>query len=393
MKRLNFNFKDRKILSVIFCLILVGVCILTIAYAVLSVTLNISGSAQVAASNWDIHFENPVLKYNCATTNLPVISGNSLTFTTTLNMPGDYYEFTVDVVNAGTIDAMIDGVTKIPDLTAEQSKYLTYVIEYQNGEAITTKQLVNAGSSVRLKVKIEYKKDISVTDIPTLAETLNLKFIVNYIQSDDGKVEVLNNGIDFFAEGTEKCFGTECFYIISDDASSVTLLSRYNLYVGGDCSSGKITDYGDEATGIQNSTMLGFSFDASEPIRGSVIFSSENYWKDELIYPKDVYNSHSTIYEYVENYKKYIQGLGVEVINARLITFDELYKFGCKVEENSCLDAPWWIYSTGYWSGTASDNDSVFAISGDGAFGKTTFYLNMGLGVRPVIVISKDYFN
>ena len=42
MKRLNFNIKDRKVLTLGFCLVLVCVFTLTIAYAALNAVLTIS---------------------------------------------------------------------------------------------------------------------------------------------------------------------------------------------------------------------------------------------------------------------------------------------------------------------------------------------------------------
>ena len=114
MKRI---FKDRKTLTLSLCLIIVCVFTLTVAYSALSVVLTINGNAQVAAANWDIHLSNPKVKSGSATTDVPVIKTSStLEFETTLNMPGDFYEFTVDVVNAGDIDAMIENVVKTPDL-------------------------------------------------------------------------------------------------------------------------------------------------------------------------------------------------------------------------------------------------------------------------------------
>ena len=91
MKRLNFNIKDRKVLTLGLCLILVCVFTLTIAYAALNAVLTISGNASVVASTWDIYLENPRVISESATTDVPTIVGNNtLKFNTTLNMPGDF---------------------------------------------------------------------------------------------------------------------------------------------------------------------------------------------------------------------------------------------------------------------------------------------------------------
>ena len=51
--------------------------------------------------------------------------------------PGDYYEFTVDIINNGTIDAMINNIIMYPTLSTEQAKYLKYEVNYENGEIFT----------------------------------------------------------------------------------------------------------------------------------------------------------------------------------------------------------------------------------------------------------------
>ena len=209
MKRLNVNLKDRKMLYTMLSLVLVCVFTLTIAYSALSAVLTISGNARVSAADWDIYLNNPRVTNGSATTDVPVIKTSStLEFSTTLNMPGDFYEFTVDVVNDGDIDAMIDGVTKTPTLTEAQAKYLNYIIEYQNGESINIKQLVAKNSYVRLKVRVEFRRDVTASDLPATSETLNLAFTVNYVQSDGSGSSVKDNGVQLIkivsGDGTQK---------------------------------------------------------------------------------------------------------------------------------------------------------------------------------------------
>ena len=168
MKRFNFNIKDRKVLTLGLCLVVVCVFTLTVAYAALNAVLTIQGSAQVTSADWDVHLANPIVKNGSTTTDVPVItSGKSLTFNTTLNMPGDFYEFTVDVVNSGSIDAMIEKVTKTPELTTDQAKYLKYEVSYANGESIANKQAIAAGVTMPIKVRVEYRNDLVASDLPT----------------------------------------------------------------------------------------------------------------------------------------------------------------------------------------------------------------------------------
>ena len=289
MKKLNFNIKDRKVLTLGLCLILVCIFTLTVAYSALSAVLTINGNARVSAADWDIYLNNPRVTNGSATTDVPQIKTSStLEFSTTLNMPGDFYEFTVDVVNAGSIDAMIENVVKTPELTSEQAKFLKYEITYQNGESITTKQLLAKDTTMPIKVRIEYRKDLVASDLPTGQVVLDLSLSLEYIQSDGSGSIVKDNGefklINVVSgDGTQKsdevCIGEECFYVMHSDDTSVTMLAKYNLYVGNECSSASdssCTAYGDEATGKQDSTMLGYVAGQSTR-KGTTKFSNTNY--------------------------------------------------------------------------------------------------------------------
>ena len=284
MKRLNFNIKDRKVLYGILTIALVCVFTLTIAYAALNAVLTIQGTAQVTSADWDIHLANPKVTNGSATTNVPQIKTNStMDFSTTLNMPGDFYEFTVDVVNAGSIDAMIENVVKNPELDASQKKYLNYEVTYQNGESITTNQTLVHGTTMPIKVRIEYRKDLIASDLPTGQVVLDLSLTLEYIQSDGTGTSVPNNGVggssisangSLDSIGTIVTIGDQQFYTIGTEGDNVKLLSMYNLYVGG-VYNRSWTAYGNEATGKQDSTMLGYV--SGQSIRnGTTAFSNTN---------------------------------------------------------------------------------------------------------------------
>ena len=392
----DFFSRDRKTLYIILSIVLISIFSLTIVYAALSVTLNIQGSAQVSSANWDIHLDNvKVTSGSVSGTTPSITSPTTATFSTTLNMPGDFYEFTIDVVNNGSIDAMIDSVTKEPTLTETQAKYLNYIIEYQNGESINTKQLVSKESFVRLKVRVEFRKDVIASDLPTTSETLNLAFTVNYVQSDGSGSSVNNNGMKVInvvsGDGTqtsdEICIGEECFYVMYSDETTVTMLAKYNLYVGGEYNS-SWTAYGEEATGKQDLNMIGYS-SKGKPYKGTTKFSNTNYWSSTVSsYPSYVYNENSLLYSYVENYKTYLSTLGVTPIEARLITYEELTDLRCS--GTKCTSAPSWVYATTYWSGSAYSTNYVWYVNSSGDFGYFNYDFGYNFGVRPVITISKS---
>ena len=68
----------RKKLYIILSIIVIAILSLTIAYAALSVTLNIVGNAEIVASSWDVHLENPKVTDGSVNSNVPVINGNTL---------------------------------------------------------------------------------------------------------------------------------------------------------------------------------------------------------------------------------------------------------------------------------------------------------------------------
>ena len=397
----NFLIKDRKKLSLVLCLIIVCIFTLTVAYSALNTILTIEGNAEVISSTWDIHLENPEVRNGSATSDLPTLVGGDLvSFNTTLNLPGDFYEFTIDVVNNGTIDAMIENVIKTPELDSEQKKYLKYEICYQNGQPITTKQEIKSGSSMPIKVRIEYRKDISVSDLPTGQVVLDLAFNLEYIQSDGTGSEVSYGGmIPITADGNIEDFGTivtvgtEQFYTIGIEGNNVKMLSMYNLYVGGvyDKTTETWTPYGEEATGMQDSNMLGYK--SSQDIRnGTTPFSSLE--KKGNVYSD--YNG-SIVEEYVNNYKILLESkFGVDVLESRLITYDEAVNpdtFAC-VDKGYCSNDYRWIRNTSFWTGSSYNNeeDYLWIIDGYAYLGNYEYDCNYYFGVRPVIVISKDYF-
>ena len=185
--------------NVLFVLLLLVVG-LSVGYALLQTTLTINGTSKIKGNTWDIHFAN----LQVTDGSVSIGTGDSaaaiqssttdITYTVTLNEPGDFYEFTVDAVNAGSIDGMIESVTSklnnAPITTLPT--YLNYSVTYSDGVALSPNQYLKASDSETYKVRIEFKKDISSTDLPSTVQTLTLNFGVVYVQADDNAVEVLH---------------------------------------------------------------------------------------------------------------------------------------------------------------------------------------------------------
>ena len=100
--------------------------------------------------------------------------------------PGQYYEFTVDVKNDGIFDAI---VTDTPSpvkagLTAANDVYTNYYVTYANGEEVKAGDKLRAGSTARIKVRVEYDKDTPDAQLPTEDVHMELTFQMNYKQAN-----------------------------------------------------------------------------------------------------------------------------------------------------------------------------------------------------------------
>ena len=183
----------RKVRYLVLILLLLFI---SIGYAYLNSTLNIIGASTINNPTWDIHFENVSVKSGSVTgsnvtTAAHILTGNTtVEYSITLGIPGEYYEFTVDAVNAGTIDGMVSVVSNKLNGTEITTlpNYLEYKVSYEDGVEIAPNHLLASGTSEKYKVHVGYKKDISATDIPSTAQTLNLSFSVTYVQSDSNAI-------------------------------------------------------------------------------------------------------------------------------------------------------------------------------------------------------------
>lgn len=184
------NKKHREI----YIVLLLILCI-SIGFSYLSAKMDIGGNTTVKKQSWDVHFANlvetnstiPESGSNASDLGSATITAGKtteVTFDSTLSVPGDYYEFTVDVVNSGSINAMLDSSITNTVLTDEQKKYLTYSVTYNDGTEIKENDGIHAGKSVKIKVRVEFKKDISDSDLPKTEDIqFSSAYSMNYVQA------------------------------------------------------------------------------------------------------------------------------------------------------------------------------------------------------------------
>ena len=193
-RRLKFDkrIKFKKKMDIMYILLLIVLASIGTGYAYIKSDLNINGTANVTAANWDVHFENLNVTAGSVTATTPadITDDTTVEFAATLEEPNDYYEFTVDVVNDGTMDAMIDSFSISPTLTTAQANYLEYTIEYSDGTPLVNEQELRQGTSETIKVRFSYIENSDKTNYPTTDQSFNIEFSVNYTQADGSEIEV-----------------------------------------------------------------------------------------------------------------------------------------------------------------------------------------------------------
>ena len=145
--------KTRKVKIISLIVLVVMILCLTVAFAALSQTLTINGSAAVNAASWDIHFENLTLSEKTGTAEVsgtPQLTGTVISgIDVSLNKPGDKIVYEFDLVNNGSIAAKLTYI-EVNNLISESS----YVQKIYDCLRNTTTECIN---------KYDFNKDGEIT--------------------------------------------------------------------------------------------------------------------------------------------------------------------------------------------------------------------------------------
>lgn len=149
-------------------LLAISILAMSIGFAVRSEKLRINGSTTIGESpKWNVHFENIEVSQNSvfgeSVRKPATIINNESTFINydvVLTSYNDSYEFTVDLVNEGNINARISSV--MYTLSDEAKKYLDYSIEYEDGTKVLEGDELPKRSKKKIKVKLQniFKEDV-----------------------------------------------------------------------------------------------------------------------------------------------------------------------------------------------------------------------------------------
>ena len=190
--------RNRKVMYLVFGALILMV---SVGYAVLSANLTINGVSRIANARWDVHFENvrATNNSNVIPTTAPsapaASKATTISYVVNLDEPGDIYEFLVDVVNAGAIDAKFASLSskiKIDDgalLDVSPStlpSYLIYTVTMGDGSAIVNDHNLLARQTETYKIHVEFKMDITNEELEAAQDkSITLNVGLNYVQADN----------------------------------------------------------------------------------------------------------------------------------------------------------------------------------------------------------------
>ena len=228
---MNLRERNKKNKYIILSLLLIGI---SLGYAMITSQLKITGLSKINNASWDIHFDNVVVNTNSVeieddnVSSAAVIDPNDNTkvsFHVKLKEPGDFYEFTVDAVNDGSMDAMVDTVvSKLNNqIINELPSYLIYTTTLENGDEIRPNHLLAANTSETYKIRVEFSKEVDEEDLPDEDVSLNFDFQVNFKQKDESLVNLVNYQVKHRYQNYDLTTYTEVVENLQGEAgSSVT---------------------------------------------------------------------------------------------------------------------------------------------------------------------------
>ena len=195
--------RNRKIKILSLVALIVAVLGLGVAFAALSSQLTINGSAKAQAGSWNIHFaktlDMPTQTTGDASFTEPTLSDTSiLGFKATVTKPGDSVTYYFDIVNSGTVDALVDNYVFE---SGYQDCAATRVSDHPECKLydFNSDGVINGSDYSVIKASIKYglyytdnNKEIIAGDEIRAGETKHAKLVIEYFS---GSIFLLPDGL------------------------------------------------------------------------------------------------------------------------------------------------------------------------------------------------------
>jgi len=173
--------RERSFRSLAVVAVLVATIGLGVAFAALAQQLNIEGDVVVrGGSTWVIEFDNlePASVSGTASAANATLTATTMTFDADLAEPGDSVVFEWDIVNSGSINAMVNSVL----LNFPNHPNITVTLTYADGSQIAQNDTLNAGTSRGVRLVVLY--DVPAGgELPDQDINFTVSATINYMQN------------------------------------------------------------------------------------------------------------------------------------------------------------------------------------------------------------------
>ena len=409
---------NKKVIIIILSVMILG---LSIGYAALSSSLNITGSARLGATadSWNINFKNAKCTgYNYAEAgNIEIKNKTTIELSNSkLKAPKDYIICNFDIVNDGTIDAKVTSITNpkkdkftytgsgANKTTDEETvkNGLVAEMKYQDNTEIKLGDELKAGETKKAYIKISLSDDMSSLPSSDISIS-NIFGQIIYGQYKVGDTDItdeiiktydVSNAVYYNPVSNElNCSGytesnslnknkTGCmkWYVIASNDETMNLLLDHNTtyYVAWN-SSGSNSGGPETVNEKLASDVSGWSNEAKNTAR---LITADEVWSiTSLTNGKSNWSSSTSIYDFWLEGSP-LSGTGTSKYAWLFDYTDNCTGYGCNKSISGTL---------GYWTSSpyAGDSGKAWHVSSMGQLAfenvSKTFY-----GVRPVITISKS---
>lgn len=191
--------KQKNTQLLVIAILSIALLTMSVGFAGYATQLNISGNVTVQGASWNVQFDTGSYVEGAGSVNVAAanrtIGTTAMTFNVTLEEPGDFYEYTIDVKNTGTFDAQLKSVS-LSNISSPQSNYLRYTVSYQatkgtgnyvtltDGNLGTPIDLVKTNGVASVKVRVEYFAPNDASLLPSTNTTATLSVMLNYEQKE-----------------------------------------------------------------------------------------------------------------------------------------------------------------------------------------------------------------
>lgn len=179
--------------------------------------------------------------------------------------------------------------------------------------------------------------------------------------------------------------GDEEFYVISRDASNIQAITKNNLYVGKVYNNSVLTK-------TINNYDNGYGRQSDNP--GTTEFTQENLGNRQPAYGSNIYDSRTTLYNYVEDYKTYLNHQYGVTVNASVLAASRLNDLGCNITigdrdntNDSCTNGPDWLFESTYWTQTNDTYTKLYVVNSNKTITTVDYNNQNSVGLKPMITI------